>query len=757
MAAGLIKFDEFALDCNRYELLRAGRPLKLEKIPMELLILLVTKDGHLVTRQEIIEHLWGSDVFVDTEHGINTAIRKIRLALKDDPEQPRFVQTVTGKGYRFVAELINGNTTTNGSSIEPALAPSIYGHREPQRAGPESPARFFDPVNGHTGAAAPFDPQPKADSMTAVAPPTVAPKTRRWSWRMIAAFVSAALVCSSLGLYFYRGEKAARPRELTQFKPVPFTSFLGKEVSPTFSPDGSQIAFAWNGGAKGGTEKDNSDRGFDIYLKATGSETMVQLTHHPAEAISLSWSPDGAQIAFQRLAGSKSGLYLIPALGGSERRLRSTSTGPFGLSWSRDSKWIAFTDSTDAEGRHKLNLISVDSLETKPIPHMSECQDEGLPAFSPDGNRLAYFCIPHPGRFALYDIDPTGGSSHLIGRYAGWAAGMAWSQNMQKLIVARHVEGNKFSELDEIVVSNGQLQKLPFGETGAAPAMSPRGDKLAFDISHFTGADIWRRPLIGRAAPEKILASTQASLFPQYSPDGKHLAFMSNRTGTDEIWMSNADGTGLVQISKLNITGTPRWSPDGRKIVFDSRSEGRPGVYIADTEERVPRKLRTNLEEMSQPFWSHDGKWIYFVAGTDSGRISRCPAEGGDAEVLSNQAGSFPYESVGGDRVYFVTSPVSNPVLMVISLSKPRSESKVEGIPGVNFANWTVAPKGIYFLPNNKGSLEYFDFGAKKVSHLMELSDEPVMGLSVSQDQRFIVYGRLQQADSDIMVVENWH
>jgi TolB-like protein/DNA-binding winged helix-turn-helix (wHTH) protein len=107
--ASLIQFDEFSLDCDRYELLRSGRPVKLERIPMELLILLATRDGNLVTRHEIIERLWGKDVFVDTEHGINTAIRKLRLVLRDDPEKPRFVQTVTGKGYRFVAEKRNGN------------------------------------------------------------------------------------------------------------------------------------------------------------------------------------------------------------------------------------------------------------------------------------------------------------------------------------------------------------------------------------------------------------------------------------------------------------------------------------------------------------------------------------------------------------------------------------------------------------------------------------------------------------------------
>jgi TolB-like protein/DNA-binding winged helix-turn-helix (wHTH) protein len=104
MPVSSYKFADFELDSARFELRRNGRVLKLERIPLELLILLAEKDGSVVTRQEIIDRLWGKDVFVDTEHGINTAIRKIRQALRDDPEQPRFVQTITGKGYRFVAE-----------------------------------------------------------------------------------------------------------------------------------------------------------------------------------------------------------------------------------------------------------------------------------------------------------------------------------------------------------------------------------------------------------------------------------------------------------------------------------------------------------------------------------------------------------------------------------------------------------------------------------------------------------------------------
>jgi TolB-like protein/DNA-binding winged helix-turn-helix (wHTH) protein len=161
----IYEFGDFKLDCDRFELYRSGRSLKLERKPMELLVLLAAKNGSLVTRTEIAEHLWDREVFVDTEHGINTAIRKIREVLRDDPEQSRFVQTVTGKGYRFVASVVetvppnsetqtqpnsaNGNTPM-AADLATASPPPVIPPVESATANAEPPGNVPPPPSSHS-------------------------------------------------------------------------------------------------------------------------------------------------------------------------------------------------------------------------------------------------------------------------------------------------------------------------------------------------------------------------------------------------------------------------------------------------------------------------------------------------------------------------------------------------------------------------------------------------------------------------------
>ena len=102
-------FADFELDFSRFQLNRAGQVVRLEGLPLQLLMFLVEHQGQLMSREQIADSLWGKDVFVDVEQGINTAIRKIRMALDDDSGQPKYLQTVVGRGYRFVGGSLGGS------------------------------------------------------------------------------------------------------------------------------------------------------------------------------------------------------------------------------------------------------------------------------------------------------------------------------------------------------------------------------------------------------------------------------------------------------------------------------------------------------------------------------------------------------------------------------------------------------------------------------------------------------------------------
>ncbi|MBZ5655903.1 MAG: helix-turn-helix domain-containing protein [Acidobacteriia bacterium] len=122
----MLRFGEFTLDADRYQLQRSGFPAKLEDLPLRLLMLLVSRRGEIVSRREIQEELWGPDVFIDIEQGINTAIRKVRQVLRDHPEKPRYLQTVVGKGYRFIAvDVVEGGAGETGGTRDAMPKPAL--------------------------------------------------------------------------------------------------------------------------------------------------------------------------------------------------------------------------------------------------------------------------------------------------------------------------------------------------------------------------------------------------------------------------------------------------------------------------------------------------------------------------------------------------------------------------------------------------------------------------------------------------------
>jgi Tol biopolymer transport system component/DNA-binding winged helix-turn-helix (wHTH) protein len=693
---GLVRFGAFEVDLRVRELRKNGKRVKLSGQPFEVLAILLETPGEIVTREVFQKRLWPADTFVDFDHGLNTAVNRLRDVLGDSADNPRFVETVPRRGYRLNREI---------TTVVPA------------------------------------------------SPEKLPPSTSR-PWANAVAWSAAGLFLLIAAFIYFQPR---RPRLASDpVTPSPFTAFPGKEVAPTLSPDGSQIAFAWDGDPASGS------KGFDLFTKVSGSENLLRLTNHPSAFINPAWSPNGEQIAFHRIAGPETGIYVVPALGGPERKLVSThaTVDASGISWSPDAKRIAFVDSTSHGEHSRLSLLSVESLEITPIHHSEKCQDEVSPAFSRVGDQLAYVCIPGSGGFGLYTIALPDGMPRQVGLYAGWPNGIAWTSDGQSLVGSRDVEAGAHDELYEVTVANGQLRALRSGERGGEfPTISAKGDRLAYQAGHHAGVNIYRRDLLHPGREEvKVIASTRDSVFPRYSPDGKHIAFVSNRSGSFEIWMSNSDGTGIVNVSKLNNpqTGTPNWSPDSKKIVFDSQHNGQRGVYIVDIANLAPRQLTTNVPEPSQPSWSHDGKWIYFIAGGSPGRIYKCPPEGGNAVALSAGAGFFPQESVDGETVYFVDFSPGRAVLMQVSLKHPGTQSVVEGMPDILPTNWVVVQDGIFFLSQDDVTLSYFDFASRKVQQLLKMKDQGNVALSVSPDRHWLLFAKVEQPDWDIMLVEHF-
>jgi Tol biopolymer transport system component/DNA-binding winged helix-turn-helix (wHTH) protein len=701
-----IRFGSFTVDQENQELLKNEIRLRIPGQALRVLTELLDRPGVLVTREELRKSLWPSDTFVDFDHGLNAAVNRLRDVLGDAADKPRYIETLPRRGYRFIGEITE--TSHNGTL-------------------PVAPTQDSNPSNrGETYAS---------------------PSGRFVVIGILCA--GAILGLAAFGIARWRSRHADVPR----FTALPFTSLPGDEVAPAFSPDGSRIAFAWDGGPAGG-------KGLDLYVKAIGSETQLRLTQHPSGWLSPAWSPDGTQIAFHRLAGSESGVYVVPALGGPERKLTSTRM-PYnvgaGISWSPDGKWIAFgNQSPNDPPTDHMFLVSVETLEVRPLPYEASCWAEANPAFSHDGKRIFFCCVHSASSIEIYSMPASGGASTAVLPPQKLIMGFALSGDDSRIVFS-HDFGLKLSML---TISDHSVRRIESPDWAFWPAISPNGDKLAYS-AEFQSVSIWRRDLLHPEIPAiPFIPSTRPQNYPRYSPDGKHIAFESKRGGPWALWVSDTDGGNLAQMSK-DVWGSsgPRWSPDGKKIAFDTAWTTPSAIYIVDIDEGVPRKLHADVDDIKLPAWSRNGKWLYFTADVSRGhKIYRIPAEGGKAEQLPSGLALCPAESSDGAYLYFASREL-NFELEKMELASLKQEIRKEAIPRVVVWHlWEVAPGGIYFVPSDSPhSMQYFDLTSHRVKEMFTLDKGFHDGFSVSPDGRYMLYSQLDQENSDIMLMNKYH
>ena len=550
---------------------------------------------------------------------------------------------------------------------------------------------------------------------------------------------------------------------------IPLTTDPGFEGMPSLSPDGTQVAFA-----AGGPQTDN----FDIYVKQIGGGPPRRLTSDAAVDVFPAWSPDGRSIAFIREQGDKQEVLLIPSLGGPERKIADTvadnstfifSWAPPYLSWSPDSKYLVTTDRASPGEPHSLFILSVATGEKRRLttPPATALAD-GNPAISPDGRTLAFVRIASHGNSQLYVLPLTAdyksaGEERHIDLSQPSVIGPAWTADGKEILCS---VGQRWGEWRLWRVSiSGSATAQPLASVGqddSQPTISLQGHHFVY--AHWTAdLDIWRADVSGHGEfnpPMKLIASTRWDSSAQYSPDGSKIAFASQRTGHNEVWVCNADNSNPVQVTSLeSSSGSPGWFPDGKRIVFDSTKEGNWDIYTTDIATLVPHRLTTESGDDLTPSVSHDGEWIYF-ASRRTGRLEvwRMRAEGGEAVQVTHKGGWTPKESPDGKVLYYLLPDSLDVWKVAIGGGE---ETRVLG----SVSEFAVTAEGIYFIEIGTrlwvgtvgNSLKFFSFAKGTTEKVADVKLNPLNGLSVSPDGHYVLFSQIDPFVSDLMLVENFH
>jgi Tol biopolymer transport system component/DNA-binding winged helix-turn-helix (wHTH) protein len=681
-----IAFDNFEVDLRSGEVRKNGTRIRLQAQPFQLLVLLLQNAGDVVSREEICRELWPADTFVDFEHSLAAAVNKIREALVDSADNPRYIETLPKRGYRFIGKL------------RPE-APVVIAVAEPQQTVELVPV-----------------------------PPAKMWRSRMWILGLVGTVLLCTVVIASTALFLYR--RTSIPKTPKQHALTALTFDDGLQIGATWSPDGRFIAYSSDRGGK-----------FDIWVQQVSGGAPVQITKEPGTNWQPDWSPDGRYIAYRSEDGD-GGLYIIPVLGGAELARKIASFGYYPR-WSPDASQLLFR-TTQYLGLNRFYVVGLDGDQPREVLTEFPAAREATvsAAWYPDGKRVSVWVANSEWSPDFRTVPLQGGPvvksvfAPEVGRELREVASsgiveqtmdftFSWAPSGRSIYCAQTFRGALNLWKLTVDPSSLQVNGIERLTTGPGPdselALSRDGSKLAFtaELQHIRA---WVYPFDASGGKvtgpgQPVSPAGMSTWRHSLSRDGTSLAFSGSHAGRPQLWIRSLEDSSMVPVIDDDyIRDNPRWSRDGKRLLYgrwnvathenvlvlwsaESRNE-KPicdatnitggfdwlpddsSFLVTESDTRANRAEIWRLPadagphsgtcgrrlisdptyDLYQPNVSPDGRWIAFGAVRDSpttldSTLYVTPASGGQWTKITDgkQWSDKPRWSPDGKIIYFVS------------------------------------------------------------------------------------------------------
>lgn len=533
----------------------------------------------------------------------------------------------------------------------------------------------------------------------------------------------------------------------------PLTSLRGLETWPALAPDAGRVAFVWSGGRA-------DEHGLYVQEVPDGPS---QLIFEGRESVaSPVWSPDGARLAF--LATSETRCTVMAwAADGRTEELASCAPGTRqGLAWAPDRGVVAIAEPTGTDRETSIVLISTeDGTRTSVTTPPEGTLGDGEPVFHPSGGHLAFTRYSSRTHHDLYVLDLRSGEVRAVTRDGRFLAGHTWTPDGAHLVFSSNRSGN--FRLWRVPRDGGVPEWLNISAYDPGrPSVAAAGAGLVYS-EWFFEYNIWLAApdsATGALLPRRIIASTRWDRQPQWAPDGRHLAFVSDRTGNDELWVSDPEGKHPTMLTRFGDrpVSTPAWAPDGKRLAFHVTTGGVTDVFTTDLDGQRTRRLTTHPGSDEVPSWSPDGHSILF-ASDRSGRWEtyRVAVADGRIEQVTTNGGYYARQAADG-HVFFTR--FARPGLWRMRSDGTGGDSLPIPLAAEDWGNWSITGRGVLFVERRgtRSAIASWDWATGSVTPRLGTARAIPYGAGqFSMDPSGnLVYSQTDRAESDLRLVDGF-